>query len=91
MAWECDPKLNPSKTPRKRRGPEAACYCNLADCMYCRRKAANRRWYTRNRAHMLEQHKQYMREVRALKRIPATDDCEMDRKALEMLRQEGLR
>ena len=99
MAWEIDPKLNPSKTPRKRRGPEARCYCDLPDCAYCRHAAAQRRWYHRNREHTLEQHNEYMREVRALKRTPVSQDLkrapepwdDLDRRALEMLRQEGLR
>jgi len=87
-----DPKLSPSKTPRKRRGPKAQCYCDLPGCTYCRLKAAGRRWYARNRARVLKRHNEYMREVRALKRTPGCwDDAEMDRRALEMLRAEGLR
>jgi hypothetical protein len=49
LHWTLDPKL----TPRLRRGPRPICTCDLPGCLYCRRKAAQRRWYLRNRLEIL--------------------------------------
>ena len=91
LAWTCNPELDPVKTPRLRRGPPPLCDCDLPACMYCRAKARQRRWYHRNRQAVIEKYRA-KRELKARKAWEhSVSDTEMDRRALEMLRQEGLR
>jgi hypothetical protein len=61
--------------------------------MYCRRKASQRRWYRRNAESVIEKTAARMPAYRAkLKALrDQTTDEELDRKALDMLRREGIR
>lgn len=87
------PDCDPGKTPRLRRGPRPQCACDLPTCMYCRRKAAQRRYYQNNREAVKQRtaiNLKLWRE-RQVQEVDAEFLDDLDRKALEMLKQEGLR
>jgi hypothetical protein len=89
------PECNPDLIPALRRGPLPDCSCNHPGCMDCRNRAKGRRWYRANAERVnaaLRMKRMLNRAQRQWERAgnPLTDS-DLDRKALEMLRQEGLR
>jgi hypothetical protein len=90
--------LDPKLTPRLRRGPRPICTCDLPGCLYCRRKAAQRRWYLRNRleilAHAAGRVERESRRVLGTGSLPpqgGLTDSDLDLKCLQLLKQEGYR
>jgi hypothetical protein len=79
-----DPACDPAKTPR-RKNVQADCLCDKPSCNYCRIRAAQRRYYRRHAPEV------QARRAERNKGLPPFNPCEMDRKALLMLQQEGLR
>ena len=84
-------ELDPANTPRMRRGPRPGCSCDLPTCLRCRIAAKGRRWYQRNKAAIIERHRENGAAKRRAMGLGPYDAGAMDRKALEMLKQEGYR
>lgn len=94
MGWPAhpfNPDLDPAKTPRARKGPRAKCECDNPECRICRRAACQRRFYHRNVEARRESQRKRVRAMRAGEHVENTRWDDLDRKAFEMLRQEGLR
>jgi hypothetical protein len=93
MGWKAhplNPCLDPALTPRSRKGPKPKCTCDKHKCKVCRRAASKRRWYQRNR----EDRQKVSRDRARAMRVNSVDNGawdDLDRKAFEMLRQEGFR
>jgi hypothetical protein len=89
--------LEPAKTPRRRHGPVPKCVCDSPTCIYCRNKASQRRWYQRNKDRVIKKTSAYLKVMgpvfRARKKMrdEKISDEDLDRRCLDMLRQEGLR
>ena len=84
---DCDPETMPRKTTR---GRKAACTCCKPECRYCRRKAAQRRWYAENVAAELEAKARYRARIAAAEPEETVSDTELDRRASVWLEERGL-